>query len=182
MAEANAFPLQHLRLSYTTAMADSSDAPNPSHEIVKEAIQLTRQERFSEAIETFETLLPQLSSGDLADKRVAVSAFSFYGLCVAMVKRRYAKGVEYCNVSLRSNSFDPDHRYNLARVYLERGERKKAVEALNAGLRLQPDNRRIQSIFDQIGRRQPPVLPFLARSNLFNIWLGKLLRSSKKKR
>ena len=59
---------------------------------------------------------------------------------------------------------------------LERGERKKAVETLNAGLRLQSNHKQINTILDRIGRRKRPVIPFLPRSNSLNIWLGKLLR------
>jgi len=135
-------------------------------------------ESFEEALTLFEDSLPQLTSGGLTEKRLAAASFSYYGLCVAVVRRRYAKAVEYCNISLKRNFLDPDHRYNLAMIFLERGERKKAVETLNAGLRLQPDHTRINTIFDRIGRRRPPVIRFLARGSLLNIWLGKLLRGS----
>jgi tetratricopeptide (TPR) repeat protein len=160
---------------------DSEAEPNAViHERVREAIQLTRQEIYEKALEAFEENLPTLTEGTIADKRVAASAFSFYGLCIAMVRRRYAEAVKYCNVSLKSNFMDPDHRANLALVYLERNERSKAVETLNAGLRLAPNNPQINKIFDRIGRRQPPVIPFLARSNALNVWLGRLRYGGRK--
>jgi len=146
------------------------------HELVREAVKLTHDELFDDAIETFETHLAQLASGSLQDKRLAATAFSYYGLCVAMVKRRYSEAVKYCQISLRSNSFDPDHRYNLAKVYLERGDRRKAVETLNAGLKLDRRHRGINAIFDEIGRRRPPVIPFLRRDSFLNILLGKKFR------
>lgn len=144
------------------------------HERVKHAVQLTRNERFEEAMDVFETDLPGLTGGDISDKRLAAAAFSYYGLCMAMVRRRYAQAVDFCNISLKANFMDPDHRYNLAMVYLERGERGKAVETLNAGLRLEPRNSRLNKIFDIIGRRRPPVIGFLPRNNPVNVWLGKL--------
>lgn len=168
-------------------MAESPDAQGGdqrlamAHEKVKEAIRLTRHEEFDEALPLFESHLPSLSGGTIADKRLAANAFSYYGLCVAMVRRKYSQAVDYCNVSLKANFLDPDHRYNLAMVFLERGERKKAVETLNAGLRLQPDHTQINTIFDRIGRRRRPVVPFLARGNPVNIWLGKLLRGHKRR-
>ncbi len=143
-------------------------------ERIKEAIRLTRLEKFEEALTIFESQLPALTGGSISDKRVAASAFSFYGLCIAMVRRKYAQAVEYCNVSLKANFMDPDHRANLARVYLERGERRKAVETLSAGLRLEPHNTQINLIFDRIGRRRPPVLGFLPRDHPLNVWLGRL--------
>ena len=69
---------------------------------------------------------------------------------------------------------EPEHRINLAQVYLERDDRRKAIENLEAGLRLEPSNRRIHKIFEQIGQRQPPVISFLSRGNPINIWLGKM--------
>lgn len=142
-------------------------------ERIRQAIEMTRQDRFEEALDIFEAQLPVLTEGDIQDRRIAASAFSYYGVCVAMVKRRYADAVNYCNVSLKANFMDADHRANLATVYLERNDREKAIETLNEGLRLQPKNRQIQKIYREIGRRQRPVIPFLPRDNPINVWLGR---------
>jgi len=150
---------------------------NPIHEKIGEAIELTRKERFEEAIVLFEEHLPAATSGDMNDKRVAAGAVSYYGVCLAKVRRRYAEAVQYCNVSIKTNIFDPDHRYNLALVYLERDDRRAAVEALSSGLRLNPKHPRINEVFDEIGRRQKPVIPFLPRHNPVNVWLGRKRRS-----
>ena len=48
---------------------------------------LQTEERYSEAIGLFEQHLPKVAGGDIAAKRLAASAFSFFGLCVAMVNR-----------------------------------------------------------------------------------------------
>ena len=140
---------------------------------IRHAVELTRQQSYDEALVLFEQHLQTLSSGDLSDKRVAAAAFSFYGVCVAVVKRRYADAVKFCNLSLKANFLDPEHRANLALVYLERNERQKAVETLNAGLRLQPDSSAINRILDRIGRRRQPAIAFLSRDNPLNVWLGK---------
>jgi len=147
-------------------------------EKVQEAVSWTRSERFEDAIVIFEKYLPTLSGdGDLQDKRFAAAAFSYYGLCVAMVKRRYAEAIKYCNISVKANFMDPEHRVNLALVYLERDDRKNAVRNLEAGLRLQPSNTRIQKIFSEIGRRKPVTFSFLSRRNPLNVWLGRLRES-----
>jgi tetratricopeptide (TPR) repeat protein len=144
-------------------------------EQVQEAVAWTRSGRYDDAIEVFEKYLAVLSSeGELTDKRFAAAAFSYYGLCVAMVKHKYAEALQYCNVSVKSNFMDPEHRVNLALVYLERDDRKNAVRNLEAGLRLQPSNQRIQRIFAQIGRRKPVTFSFLSRRNPINVWLGRL--------
>ncbi|HHQ49422.1 MAG TPA: tetratricopeptide repeat protein [Acidobacteria bacterium] len=149
---------------------------NPDHEKIAKAVELTRQEKFDEAIVIFEEVLPNLTSGSIPDKRVAAGAVSYYGVCLAKVRRKYAEAVQYCNVSIKTNIFDPDHRYNLALVYLERDDRRAAVDALSSGLRLNPKHPRINEVFDEIGRRQKPVIPFLARNNPLNVWLGKKRR------
>ena len=142
---------------------------------IQEAISWTRMEQYGDAITVFEDYLSILSSeGDLQDKRFAASAFSYYGLCVAMVRRKYAEAVKYCNVSVKANFMDPEHRINLALVYLERDDRKNAVRNLEAGLRLSPTNKRIHKIFNEIGQRKPVLLSFLSRRNPINVFLGRL--------
>lgn len=155
-------------------MAETTDsAKQTALDEIERAIALTKDERYAEALEIFEEVLPQLSSQDVTEKRVLSNSSSFYGLCVAMVRRRYAEAVQYCNLSLKSQFMDPDHLANLALVYLERNDRADAIENLHAGLRLQPSNARINKILDTIGRRRPPVLRFLSRNNPINVWLGR---------
>ncbi|NOZ94013.1 MAG: hypothetical protein GXP47_04630 [Acidobacteria bacterium] len=150
---------------------------NPAHQKIAEAIELTRNERYEDAIAIFEDNLPAIMSGNIKDKRVAAGAVSYYGVCLAKLRHKYAEAVQYCNVSIKANIFDPDHRYNLAMVYLERDDRKAAVEALSSGLRLNPKHPRINRMFDEIGRRQKPAIPFLPRNNPVNVWLGKRRRN-----
>lgn len=142
---------------------------------VQEAVSWTRQEQYEEAIGIFEQYLPVLSSeGDLQSKRFAAAAFSYYGVCVAMVRHKYAEAVKYCNISVKANFMDPEHRINLALVYLERDDRKNAVKNLEAGLRLNPSNKRIHKIFKEIGRRKPVMFSFLSRKNPLNVWIGRM--------
>jgi tetratricopeptide (TPR) repeat protein len=142
---------------------------------VQEAVSWTRQEQYDEAIGIFEQYLPVLSGeGDLQSKRFAAAAFSYYGVCVAMVRHKYAEAVKYCNISVKANFMDPEHRINLALVYLERDDRKNAVKNLEAGLRLNPSNKRIHRIFKEIGRRKPVMFSFLSRKNPLNVWIGRM--------
>ncbi len=145
------------------------------HDKVRDAVTWTRNECYEKAIEVFEKYLPILSSeGDLQDKRVAAGCFSYYGVCLAMVRHKYAEAVKYCNISIKANFMEADHRINLALIYLERDDRRKAVENLEAGLRLQPSNKRIEQIFGQIGRRQRVMFGFLNRRNPINVAIGRM--------
>jgi tetratricopeptide (TPR) repeat protein len=144
-------------------------------EKIEEAVSWTRDEEYEQAIGVFEDYLAELSKeGDLGEKRFAASAFSYYGVCVAMVRRKYAEAIKYCNLSVKANFMDPEHRINLALVYLERDDRKNAVKNLEAGLRLHPSNKRIHKIFREIGRRKPVMFSFLSRDNPLNVWIGKM--------
>jgi tetratricopeptide (TPR) repeat protein len=156
-------------------VTDQNINPSVMHDRVREATTWTREECYEKAIEVFEKYLPILSSeGDLQDKRVAASCFSYYGVCLAMVRHKYAEALKYCNISIKANFMEADHRINLALIYLERDDRRKAVENLEAGLRLQPSNKRIQRIFGQIGRRQQVMFGFLNRRNPINVAFGRM--------
>ena len=155
------------------SMTENTENKYALHDEISRAVELTKEDKFAEALEIFEECLPQLSSHDVSDKPVLSKSSSFYGVCVAVIKRRYAEAAKYCNISLKSQFMDPDHHTNLALVYLERNDRGSAVEHLFAGLRIQPKNRRIHRILNEIGRRRPPVISFLDRNNPLNIWLGK---------
>ncbi len=142
---------------------------------VQEAVSWTREMQYDEAIDVFEKYLPVLSSeGDLQDKRLAAACFSYYGVCTAMIRHKYADAIKYCNVSVKANFLDPEHRINMALVYLEREDRKNAVQNLEAGLRLQPSNKRIHRIFMEIGQRKGVMFTFLSRNNPINQWIGRL--------
>jgi len=144
------------------------------HRKVQHAVRLAREGGFGDALLLFEMYLPLLSSHDEDEKRLLTEASSFCGLCLAMEKHRYAEALEYCNISLKRDILNPDHRANVALVYLERGDRKHAIQHLHEGLRLQANHDRINGILDNIGRRRPPVLKFLSRGHPINRVLGKL--------
>ncbi len=145
-------------------------------ERIRRAVSLTREEKYAEALEIFEKSLAAVDGGSVQQKRLASTAFSFYGVCMAKVKHRYGQAVQCCQISLKHNFLEPEHHHNLALVYLERGDRRRAVETLNAGLRLDGSNKRLNRLYDEIGRRRSPVLSFLSRNNALNIWLGKKFR------
>jgi tetratricopeptide (TPR) repeat protein len=144
------------------------------HRKVQHAVRLARERNYGDALLLFEMYLPLLSSNDEDEKRLLTEASSFCGLCLAMEKHRYAEALEYCTISLKRDIMNPDHRANVALVYLERGDRRHAVKHLHEGLRLQSNHPRINEILDKIGRRRPPMLGFLARENPINVLLGKL--------
>jgi len=100
-------------------MTDTEDIATLSvEEAIHRAMDLTREERYEEALELFERHLAAVDSGSIQQKRLAARAFSFYGVCVAKIHRRYLHAVQCCQISLKHNFLDPEHHHNLALVYL----------------------------------------------------------------
>jgi hypothetical protein len=154
-----------------------TDERKPSREdlekAVMEAALLTRVEEFDDAVKIFEANLPHLSSGQDKDKIIAAGVFSYYGLCIAALRKQYSDGIKYCQLSLKVQSSNPEHYENKAKIHILARSRARAVESLFDGLSHDPDNKAINKILDGIGRRREPVISFLPRDNVLNVHLGK---------
>ena len=140
-------------------------------QLVTEAALLTRVEKFDDAVKIFESNLPHLSSGSDKEKVIAAGVFSYYGLCIAALRKQYSDGIKYCQLSLKVQSSNPEHYENQAKIHLLARSRGRAVDALFDGLRHDPDNKAINKILDSIGRRREPVISFLPRD--LNVYFGK---------
>jgi len=154
-----------------------TEEEQPSREeleqLVTEAALLSRVEEYEDAVQIFEANLPHLSSGTDKDKITAAGVFSYYGLCIAALRKQYSDGIKYCELSLKVQPSNPEHYENQAKIHLLARSRARAVDALFEGLGHDPDNKPINKILDGIGRRRDPVISFLPRNNVLNIYLGK---------
>jgi Flp pilus assembly protein TadD len=101
-------------------------------------------------------------------------AMSWYGVTLVLVERNSNLGVLYCDQALRMEGPTPELLLNQARVALALGQRERAVRALTRGLERWPDDEGLLLAKESMGWRRRPVIPFLARSNPINRWLGKL--------
>ena len=153
------------------------DEKKPSREelekVVMEAALLARVEKYDDAVKIFEANLPHLSSGVDKDKIIAAGVFSYYGLCIAALRKQYSDGIKYCQLSLKVQSSNPEHYENQAKIHLLARSRSRAVDALFEGLSHDPNNKPINRILNEIGRRREPVISFLPRDNAINVHLGK---------
>jgi hypothetical protein len=150
---------------------------------IRHAVRLTQEEQYEQALLLFEMYLPLLSSGRDDERQLLTTASSYCGLCLAIVRRKLPEALDYCRISL-SRDEDPEHRANTSMVYLERGDRHRAIKHLYAGLKVDPSNTRIHRILERIGHRRPPVLRFLSRDHPLNVWLGRrrTLREARRRR
>jgi Flp pilus assembly protein TadD len=99
---------------------------------------------------------------------------SFLGVSVARAQRKWAPAVQLCETALSLRRNEVQLYLNLAEVYVAAGRRDDAVAVLDRGLLYSRLDVRVKRARAQLGKRNSPVLPFLERGNLLNVYLGKL--------
>jgi tetratricopeptide (TPR) repeat protein len=109
-------------------------------------------------------------------QRASALYTSWYGLCLALVERRFNKGLELCRLAVKDEFFNPELYLNLARVHLAFGFKAEGLRYLRRGLMIDPSNEIIRNELDRLGRRQQPVLRFLPRRHPLNRLLGRVRR------
>ena len=96
------------------------------------------------------------------------------GRCKAEIKPDCADAVMLCESAVSALS-SAETFYQLGRVYLLNGRRGDAAQAFEEGLAINPTYSPILREFESIGRRRPPVFPFLSRDSLLNKQVGRWL-------
>lgn len=114
------------------------------------------------------------------DTPKAANGLSYFGLCVALVRKQYKSAVDLCKRAIDLEFYNGDHFANLARVYIAAGNRKKAVETAEAGLKVSPENELLVKVREELGIRARPAVPFLDRQNPINVTLGQARAAAKK--
>lgn len=111
--------------------------------------------------------------------RLSAPLLSYYGLCLALHRGRIKEAAEYCTFGIEKDRFNADAYFNLARVSIAGRSRRKAVEALERGLAVDPRHKGLRDLQQQLGVRHSPVIPFLHRDNPLNVSLGKMRAKAK---
>lgn len=109
----------------------------------------------------------------------AARGLSYYGLCLALVERRFKPAIDLCKRAIALQFYSGEHYANLVRVYLAAGNRKKAHEALAEGLKHDPEHPMLADARKAIGVRARAPVPFLDRSHPINVTLGQTLHAKK---
>ena len=142
------------------------------------AIDTTKEEDYLHALTVFLDVYGTEGSLPLSTGKAA-TGLSYFGLCLALVQRKFKQGVDLCKRAIDLEFYNGDHYANLARVYLAAGQRKKAVDTAEAGLKLAPKNEELMKVRGDIGVRARPTVPFLDRSNPINVSLGQARHAKK---
>lgn len=109
------------------------------------------------------------------------ACYSWLGVAMARSKWDMAKAEEFCKMAVKKDFYVPQYYINLSEVYKLKGNKAKAIETLEAGLKLDSENKAILKELYKFGVRQPPVIPFLSRGNPINKNLGIILSKIRKK-
>lgn len=123
----------------------------------------------------FETLR-RVASSDPAWKDLPGLYYSYLGFGLAAYQNKYKSGLKLCQVGIQRGSFEPENYLNQARIYWLRNRLDLASMALDRGLRIDPENRRLRRLRTVLGERQSSTLPFLPRSHRLNRILGQTRR------
>jgi len=84
------------------------------------------------------------------------------------------EGIKQCRTAAHFEHYDADVYYNLAVAELKVRDRRRAVDAIRAGLVIERDHRGLNKLRRKIGQRRAPVLRFLSRDHALNKMLGRL--------
>jgi tetratricopeptide (TPR) repeat protein len=145
---------------------------------LNEAIEATKEEDYLRAM----TLFAEFYGGEDAPTQLtgkSAKGLSYFGLCIALVQKKYKTAIDLCKRALELEFYNSDHYVNLMRVYVAAGNRKKALETVEAGLKLHPEDDALLAARRSLGMRARPAVPFLDRANPINVSLGRARHAKK---
>ncbi|HLJ73855.1 MAG TPA: tetratricopeptide repeat protein [Thermoanaerobaculia bacterium] len=145
---------------------------------IDEAVLMTERGEYLQALTEFMDIYGTEDAPPLNSAKMA-SGLSYFGLCLALVQKKYKAGADLCKRALDLEFYNGDHYANLARVYVLIGNRKKAVETADAGLKIAPESEQLKRVRSELGVRARPTVPFLDRSNPINVSLGQARHAKK---
>ena len=93
---------------------------------------------------------------------------SYYGLCIAKVEKNATKAIPLCEKAIKKDFFHADLFCNLGKVYLQKGDRKKANKSFIKGLSIDKRNKELINELKEMGIRKRPLFTFLPRENIIN--------------
>jgi tetratricopeptide (TPR) repeat protein len=145
---------------------------------LEDAILAARQEDFLRALTLFIDIYGTEDSPPVRTPKDA-SGLSFFGLSLALMSKKYKPAIDLCRRAIDLEFYNGDHYANLARVYLAAGNRKKALETAEQGLKLVPEHQYLTQVRHTLGVRSRPSVPFLDRTNPINVSLGQARHAKK---
>jgi tetratricopeptide (TPR) repeat protein len=145
---------------------------------IDRAILMVDNEQFLEALTAFLDIYGTEDSPPLNSAKAA-SGLSYFALCLALVQKKYRAASDLCKRAIDLEFYNGDHYANYARVYLLVGNRKKALETVESGLKISPENDALKKVRQELGVRARPAVPFLDRRHPINVSIGQVRHAKK---
>ncbi len=116
---------------------------------------------------------------DYFTKGIAIERNPLYlsslAFCLAKQKKEFAKAISLCKEAVKHDPKNVVHFLQLGKIHLLEGKKNDAIRIFRLGLRIEKDPTLVREL-NRLGCRTNPVIPFMARSNPLNKYLGKLLK------
>ncbi len=139
---------------------------------VRRAIAEVEREEYLNALVSFAEIRKETEG-----RPFPTEGLSYFALCLALIEKQYRPAIEMAQKAIESQFYKGEHYVNLGRIYVAAGQRKKAVEVVDKGLGVIPQDERLRAFRRELGVRQRPPVPFLDRANPINKSLGRTRRS-----
>ena len=140
---------------------------------IQEGIGAVQEEEFLKGL----NLLAEGYSGQV--ESVLPDGLSYYGLCLALIQKKFKPAIDLCRKAIELQFYNPAHYANLSRVYVAAENRKRALEAVEQGLKIFPDDELLMQVRAELGVRSRPAVPFLPRESAVNKAIGRTLHAKK---
>jgi tetratricopeptide (TPR) repeat protein len=147
-------------------------------EKLEAAIQATREEDYLRGLTIFLDVYGNEETPSLSKPKTA-TGLSYFGLCLALVQKKFKPAIDLCRRAIDLEFYNGDHYANLARVYVAAGNRKKAFDTLEQGMKHHPEHEYLLNVHRSLGVRSRPAVPFLDRANPINVSLGQARHAKK---
>ncbi len=102
------------------------------------------------------------------------NVLSFYGLAQVLISNK--NGLLRCRDAASNEGFEGEVFLNLACAEWESGNRKRAVDAIRHGVKIDADNKQLNRACAQLDCRKKCCFGFLPRSHKLNRLVGRMLR------
>ena len=146
---------------------------------IDQAVALTRHEEYLTALTEFMEIYGGEEPPTMLMTTKTATGLSYFGLCLALVQKKFKPAIDLCKRAIELQFYSAEHHANLSRVYVAAGNRKKALEAVETGLRIHPEDAYLLLVRRSLGFRARPAVPFLDRSNPINVSLGQARHAKK---
>lgn len=143
---------------------EKENSAKSQEELFEMGMEALKEKRYSDAVRYLQLAV---------DGQRSPEYLSQLAIAVAHERGDIKAAVALCQEAIRMEPRNPELFLRLGIVYLIGDNRKDAIRIFRLGLRI-GKSPAISRWLQILGHRQPPVLPFLSRSNALNRYLGKL--------